>query len=126
MLNPDATSNCSFCPIADTNAFLKLLSIDYADRWRNFGLMWVYVVFNIFAAVGLYWLIRLPKKRKNVEVPILGIGSEDRLVQLRSHESKEGFHQDAFEMKEMVGKGKRVEFYHSRVSKDSGGVDCEM
>jgi flagellar biosynthesis/type III secretory pathway M-ring protein FliF/YscJ len=32
-------------------------------RWRNFGLLWVYVVFNIFAAVFFYWLARVPKNK---------------------------------------------------------------
>ena len=27
--------------------------------WRNYGIMWAYVIFNIFAAFGLYWLARV-------------------------------------------------------------------
>jgi ABC-type multidrug transport system permease subunit len=26
--------------------------------------MWVFIVFNIFAAVGMYWLARVPKVKK--------------------------------------------------------------
>ena len=57
----NVTSNCQFCQIKDTNVFLKTVTSDYADAWRNFGIMWVYIVFNIFAALGLYWLIRVQK-----------------------------------------------------------------
>jgi ATP-binding cassette, subfamily G (WHITE), member 2, PDR len=35
---------------------------EYTDRWFNFGIMWVFIVFNVFAALGLYWLVRMPKK----------------------------------------------------------------
>ncbi|KAG9723024.1 hypothetical protein KCU73_g13820, partial [Aureobasidium melanogenum] len=32
--------------------------------WRNFGILWVYIIFNAVAAVGIYWLVRVPKKAK--------------------------------------------------------------
>ncbi|KAF1997403.1 putative multidrug resistance ABC transporter [Amniculicola lignicola CBS 123094] len=62
--DPNATSDCEYCPIEDTNVFLKSLTSDYNDVWRNFGLLWVYVIFNICGAVFLYWLIRVPKVKK--------------------------------------------------------------
>lgn len=62
--NPDATENCSFCSVSDTNAFLASVTVDYADAWRNFGIMWAYIIFNIFAALALYWLVRVPKPKK--------------------------------------------------------------
>lgn len=66
--DPSATSDCSFCQIQDTNVFLKSLSSDYKDVWRNFGILWVYIVFNIFAALGFYWLARVPKVKKETEM----------------------------------------------------------
>jgi pleiotropic drug resistance (PDR) family protein len=62
--NEQATSGCQFCAIKSTDVFLKQLSSDYNDVWRNFGILWVYVIFNIFAALALYWLIRMPKTKK--------------------------------------------------------------
>lgn len=62
--NPDATSDCQYCTIGDTDQFLSQVGISYADRWRNFGLLVVYVVFNVAMALFLYWLIRVPKKSK--------------------------------------------------------------
>ncbi|KAF2178290.1 putative multidrug resistance ABC transporter [Zopfia rhizophila CBS 207.26] len=72
--NPSATENCSFCPMGDTNIFLRGVSSNYENAWRNFGLMWVYILFNIFGALVLYWLIRVPKvkKEKADEVPAGG------------------------------------------------------
>ncbi|KAK4983971.1 Multidrug resistance protein [Elasticomyces elasticus] len=60
--NPNAAANCSFCLLSSTNTFLTAVSSNYADRWRNFGILWAYIVFNIFAALAFYWLIRMPKK----------------------------------------------------------------
>ncbi|KAF1829254.1 hypothetical protein BDW02DRAFT_177417 [Decorospora gaudefroyi] len=37
MRNENATSDCSFCAIEDTNVFLSSISADYANAWRNFG-----------------------------------------------------------------------------------------
>jgi len=61
---PNATTDCSFCTVEDTNVFLARVNSFYDQRWRNFGLMWVYIIFNIFGAVGMYWLVRVPKKEQ--------------------------------------------------------------
>lgn len=64
--NPDATSACQYCPMANTNAFLDQISSNFDNRWRDFGIGMVYIVFNIAASLALYWLVRMPKgKRKN-------------------------------------------------------------
>ncbi|KAJ4371433.1 Multidrug resistance protein [Neocucurbitaria cava] len=64
MSNPDATEGCQFCAIEDTNVFLAGISSDYSQAWRNFGILWAYVIFNICAALALYWLVRMPKPKK--------------------------------------------------------------
>lgn len=55
---------CKYCPVRDTDTVLGTLGIRYEDRWRNFGLMWVFVLVNIGAALFLYWLARVPKGRR--------------------------------------------------------------
>ncbi|KAL6246776.1 Multidrug resistance protein [Rhinocladiella similis] len=60
-----ATGNCSFCAVRDTDAFLSSVASNPHHMWRNFGIMWAFIVFNIFGAVALYWLVRVPKKKKN-------------------------------------------------------------
>jgi ATP-binding cassette subfamily G (WHITE) protein 2 (PDR) len=60
--NPNATENCEFCSLANTDQYLASVNVFYSDRWRNFGLMWVYILFNATAAVFFYWLARVPKK----------------------------------------------------------------
>ncbi|KKY26811.1 putative abc transporter [Diplodia seriata] len=62
MLNPNATSDCQYCAMSSTNQFLAQVDIYFKDAWRNFGIMWVYCVFNVCAAIFIYWLARVPKK----------------------------------------------------------------
>jgi len=57
--NPSATSNCQFCQLTNTNVFLDNFGIKYGNRWRNFGIIWVYVIVNVAAACAFYWLARV-------------------------------------------------------------------
>ncbi|KZO90913.1 hypothetical protein CALVIDRAFT_602620 [Calocera viscosa TUFC12733] len=63
LTNPNATSACEFCSVTNTNAFLGQIGVSFSTAWRNFGLMWAYIIFNIFGCITLYWLARVPKKR---------------------------------------------------------------
>ena len=63
----NATQDCRFCAVADTNTYLASVSSFYSERWRNFWIMWAFVAFNVCAAVFLYWLARVPKNRKGKE-----------------------------------------------------------
>ncbi|KAG6090993.1 ZEB2-regulated ABC transporter 1 [Claviceps sp. LM220 group G6] len=56
-------SMCQYCTISETNAYLAGVSSYYSDRWRNFGILWVYVLLNISAAMFIYWLARVPKNK---------------------------------------------------------------
>ncbi|KAL7962226.1 ABC-2 type transporter domain-containing protein [Trichoderma compactum] len=63
LTNPDATDECIYCSMSETNTYLAAVGSYYSERWRNFGLMWVYIIFNIAAALFVYWLARVPKKQ---------------------------------------------------------------
>ncbi|KAK7427794.1 Multidrug resistance protein [Neonectria magnoliae] len=58
------TTSCEYCPIDSTNTFLTRISASFENRWRDFGIGMVYIVFNILAALALYWLVRMPKGKK--------------------------------------------------------------
>ncbi|OGE47287.1 hypothetical protein PENARI_c051G08975 [Penicillium arizonense] len=64
ILNPNATSSCSYCSMKSTDTFLAQVDSYYSEAWRNFGIMWAYLVFNIVAALGIYWWARVPKGNK--------------------------------------------------------------
>ncbi|KAM0421142.1 hypothetical protein ACHAPT_011034 [Fusarium lateritium] len=61
LLNPLSSESCQYCSLASTEQYLDHFQIDYSDRWWHFGLLWVYIAFNIAATLGLYWLFRVPK-----------------------------------------------------------------
>lgn len=65
LLDPSATDKCEYCPIGTTNQFLSYVNIDFANRWRNWGFMWVFIIFNLGAAVFFFWLARVPKTKKS-------------------------------------------------------------
>jgi ABC-type multidrug transport system permease subunit len=63
VLNPASQNICEYCPLATTNEFLDRFQISYSTRWRDFGLIWVYILVNIGAGLGLYWAFKVPKGR---------------------------------------------------------------
>ncbi|KAJ5091406.1 ABC multidrug transporter C [Penicillium alfredii] len=63
--DPNALTHCSMCSISSTDTYLAAVLSYYKDAWRNFGLMWVYIAVNIFLAVFIYWLARVPKGSRN-------------------------------------------------------------
>ena len=69
LTNPDATADCSFCSASSTNTYLAQLSSQYSTRWRNFGVMWAFILFNVAAALFFYWLARVPRRQKVQDVP---------------------------------------------------------
>ena len=62
---PDAANgDCRYCTYVSTDVFLAQINSSYANRWRDFGILWAFIIFNMFMAVFLYWLARVPKKSK--------------------------------------------------------------
>lgn len=65
--NPGDTESCRYCTITVGDQFLAGSGISWDDRWRNFGILWAYVIFNIFIAVSTYYLFRVrPTNRSRV------------------------------------------------------------
>lgn len=59
--NPSATSNCEYCPFQNANQYLALSSIYPSQRFRNLGIGFGFIIFNIFAAISLYYFFRIRK-----------------------------------------------------------------
>ncbi|KUI55507.1 ABC transporter CDR4 [Cytospora mali] len=65
--NPNDTSACRYCPYTVADQYLAGSDIYWIDRWRNFGLLWAYIGFNVMVAIGTYYLFRVrPAKRSRV------------------------------------------------------------
>jgi len=48
LINPDATTACNFCSMSSADQFLASgFNIFYDHAWRNFGLMFAYIIFNV-------------------------------------------------------------------------------
>jgi ATP-binding cassette subfamily G (WHITE) protein 2 (PDR) len=59
--NPNATADCRYCSLSNGDQFLAGSNIYYTERWRNFGIVWAYVIFNIAGATLLYYVFRVKK-----------------------------------------------------------------
>ncbi|KAG5984504.1 hypothetical protein E4U55_004497 [Claviceps digitariae] len=62
--NPEATSQCQYCSVSNADQILYGSNIFWSERLRNFGIMWAYIMFNIFMAILLYYLFRVVKWNK--------------------------------------------------------------
>ena len=64
LIESNATTACRFCSASNTNTYLTQLNSSYDTRWRNFGVMWAFIIFNICMAMFLYWWARVPRKQE--------------------------------------------------------------
>ncbi|KAL3480136.1 ABC-2 type transporter-domain-containing protein [Aspergillus californicus] len=59
LYNPTATDNCQYCSLNNADQYLAASNIYYSERWRNFGIGWAYIGFNIMGTVLLYYVFRV-------------------------------------------------------------------
>ncbi|KAI9730558.1 MAG: hypothetical protein M1834_005799 [Cirrosporium novae-zelandiae] len=59
LYNPEATSSCEYCTVSVADTLLAQDRIYWSDRWRNWGLVWAYVIFDIAGAVLTYYIFRV-------------------------------------------------------------------
>lgn len=64
VMNPEATTDCRYCPAARTDDYLNTIDVRFSDRWMNIGVLFAYVGFNFVAGIFLYWLARVPKRSR--------------------------------------------------------------
>lgn len=57
----EAGGTCDYCRYADGDQYLAGIGMKYDHRWRDFGLMFAYVLFNMFFTALLFWLFRVWK-----------------------------------------------------------------
>jgi ABC-type multidrug transport system permease subunit len=94
LYNPAAMSGCQFCQLQNADQYLSASNICefgskaicylvfvaliltwavvYSERWRNFGLGWAYIGFNVAGTVMLYYMFRV--KHYNPTSLVRGIG----------------------------------------------------
>lgn len=59
LVDPSATSDCGYCSYSDADTYIgSTRMMKYSHYWRNFGLFWVYILFNVVSMMALYWLAK--------------------------------------------------------------------
>ncbi len=53
LYNPRATSQCEYCPLTSADQFLAASNIYASERWRNFGIGFAYIIFNVSIIPGI-------------------------------------------------------------------------
>jgi ABC-type multidrug transport system permease subunit len=64
LYNPNATANCEYCRYSTGDQYLVTLDYNWGDRWRNFGLIWVYVFFNLGMLLLVMGVPRVLRQRR--------------------------------------------------------------
>ncbi len=62
--NPNDTTQCRYCAFTTADQFLAVSEIFWDQRWRNYGIFWAYIAFNIFMVTFLYYIFRVKKWKK--------------------------------------------------------------
>lgn len=58
LIDNDATSQCGYCSYDRADTYLATIGVKYSYRWRNLGFFCVFILFDIWAMLILYWLFR--------------------------------------------------------------------
>ncbi|GAA5903973.1 hypothetical protein JCM6882_003791 [Rhodosporidiobolus microsporus] len=88
-----ADGSCGFCANSSGDQYLAQLNMSYSHRWRNFGFMWAYIIFNIAAVfVGFYlysifdWGKLSGKGKKKSTTPDNGVKKEEKQSEKQSEQ----------------------------------------
>ena len=59
MLNPDATSDCQYCPYTTGDQYLATLNISFDNKWRDFGIFLAFCISNWALVYFFIWSVRI-------------------------------------------------------------------
>ena len=61
--NPNSTDYCDYCQYSVGNDYFETnIGWSFSNRWRNFGLLWVFTAFNVVLFVVFVYLFRKQKR----------------------------------------------------------------
>ncbi|KAI1353681.1 ABC-2 type transporter-domain-containing protein [Xylaria sp. FL0043] len=61
LLNPDARSDCQYCPYMSGNQYLATLNIDASEKWRDFGIFLAFCISNWALVYFFIYTVRIRK-----------------------------------------------------------------
>ena len=90
--NPNGMSACEYCPFQSAKQYLQLSSIDSSQRYRNLGIGYGFIVFNVVVAVWFYYFFRV--KRVSLKGPARLMqrifASQDKLPEAKETNAHDG------------------------------------
>eukprot|EP01117_Protostelium_nocturnum_P003933 TRINITY_DN151_c0_g1_i2.p1 TRINITY_DN151_c0_g1~~TRINITY_DN151_c0_g1_i2.p1 ORF type:complete len:1405 (-),score=390.15 TRINITY_DN151_c0_g1_i2:123-4337(-) len=60
--NPEATANCQYCQFSQGSDFFETIPWSYNNAWRNLGILFAYLIFNIGLVTIFVWVFRKPRR----------------------------------------------------------------
>ncbi|GME95584.1 unnamed protein product [[Candida] boidinii] len=57
--NPEEDAQCKYCPYRLQSEVVLQYDIKWSYRWRNFGIAWIYILFNFGAMLVGYYVVRV-------------------------------------------------------------------
>ncbi|CAK42282.1 hypothetical protein CBS63078_1019 [Aspergillus niger] len=57
--NPNASSDCQYCPYANGSQYMHTLNVHDGDKWRCFGIFLAYVIINWFLVYFMIYCVRV-------------------------------------------------------------------
>jgi len=59
LVNPDATSDCSYCPYRDGREYMHTLNVHDDDKWKCFGIFLAFVIINYMLVYFFTYTVRV-------------------------------------------------------------------
>lgn len=63
-----SAGECQYCPVSNSRDILSNFSMEYGHRWRNLGIMFIYIFANVGATYALYYFFRVVSDCKAASV----------------------------------------------------------
>jgi len=92
LLNPTASQSCEYCPARNADQILAASWIYPSDRYRNLGIMFAYIGFNIAAGLALYYMFRVKRFSIKGLFPKKKAAKEDQLDEPSEKSKEDKFH----------------------------------
>lgn len=58
-MNPEATTDCQYCPYSSGDQYLATLNISYGEKWRDFGIFLAFCISNWLLVYFFIWSVRI-------------------------------------------------------------------
>ncbi|KAL3458663.1 ABC-2 type transporter-domain-containing protein [Aspergillus heterothallicus] len=75
LVNPDATSDCQYCPYADGTEYMHTLNVKDNDKWRSFGIYLAFVIVNWMLVYFFIYTVRVKRWSFGMGYLFSGLGA---------------------------------------------------